>query len=184
MHILTAKFLFEKYYHISDMSSPRTNMVSHSPTPKEIFYILHFHYNIRAMGKRKLPNIVQLALFTAAALSIVIGAGKLPIQDTLGLRLMSVSIIFYAGFVLGRATENWILMKKNRDTVLKEGIYTEHSHPIYLGTFMLFAGLALLFRSTWGLVFATLWGLFLTHQSIKEGREVKKLEKKSKTTDR
>ena len=137
-----------------------------------------------AMGKKRLPNIVQLVLLTTAALSIVVGAGKLPVADTLGLRLMSVAITFYSGFLLGRATENWILMKKHRDTILKEGIYAEQSHPIYLGTFMLFAGLALLFRSTWGLVFATLWGLFLTYQSIKEGREVRKLEKKSETTNR
>ncbi len=137
-----------------------------------------------AMGKKRLPNIVQLVLLTTAALSIAVGAGKLPVADTLGLRLMSVAITFYSGFLLGRATENWILMKKHRDTILKEGIYAEQSHPIYLGTFMLFAGLALLFRSTWGLVFATLWGLFLTYQSIKEGREVRKLEKKSETTNR
>ncbi|GEM_PF-1873014 len=137
------------------------------------------------MGKgKRLPNLVQLALLTVAAISIAIGAGKLPIKDTLGLRLFSVSVIFYGGFILGRATENWILMKKTEKTILTEGIYTIHSHPIYLGTFMLFAGLALLFRSTWGLVFATLWGLFLTHQSIKEEREVRKLEKQSKTTYR
>ncbi len=136
------------------------------------------------MVKLKSPNIVQLAILITASLSIIIGAGHLPVADTLGLKIMSISIVFYAGFILGRATENWLLMKKTPYTVLKEGIYKEHSHPIYLGTFMLFAGLSLMFRSTWGLVFSTLWGLFLTYQSIKEKREVKELEKKSKASDR
>ena len=134
--------------------------------------------------KIKIPNIIQLGIFIVASASIIWGAGKLPIKDTLGLRLMSMAIIFYAGFVLGRATENWILMKKDRNTVLKDGIYAEQSHPIYLGTFMLFTGIALMFRSTWGIVFATLWGLFLTYQSLKEGREVKNIERKTKTTHR
>jgi len=136
------------------------------------------------MNKQKLPNIIQLAVITTAAISIAVGAGKLPVENTLGLELLSTSIIFYAGFILGRAIENWKLMKKQPSTILKEGVYAEHSHPIYLGTFMLFAGLSLLFRSTWGLVFSTLWGLFLTYQSVKEGREVKYLEKKSQTTHR
>lgn len=134
--------------------------------------------------KIKTPNIIQLGIFIVASASIMWGAGKLPVKDTLGLRLMSMALIFYSGFVLGRATENWILMKKNNNTVLKEGIYAEQSHPIYLGTFMLFTGLALMFRSTWGIVFATLWGLFLTYQSVKEEREVKNIERKSQTTDR
>ena len=134
--------------------------------------------------KIKTPNIIQLGIFIVASVSIIWGAGKLPVKDTLGLRLMSMAIIFYAGFVLGRATENWILMKKDRNTVLKDGIYAEQSHPIYLGTFMLFTGIALMFRSTWGIVFATLWGLFLTYQSLKEEREVKNIERKSKTTHR
>ena len=134
--------------------------------------------------KIKTPNIIQLGIFIVASVSIIWGAGKLPIKDTLGLRLMSMAIIFYSGFILGRATENWILSKKSSSTVLKDGIYAEQSHPIYLGTFMLFAGLALMFRSTWGIVFATLWGLFLTYQSLKEGREVKNIERKSQTTNR
>jgi len=61
----------------------------------------------------------------------------------------------------------------HKEYPLKSGIYAEHPHPIYLGTFLLFAGVSMLLRSSYGLIFATLMGVWLVGQSVKEGREIK-----------
>ncbi len=123
--------------------------------------------------KIKLPNWIQILLLLAAAVSIWLGMNQLPISnDNASWNILSVAVIFYSGFILGRAVENWKLME-GREYPLRSGIYAEHPHPIYLGTFLLFAGISMMLRSSYGLIFSTLMGVWLVSQSIKEGRELK-----------
>ena len=127
------------------------------------------------MGKIKPPNLMQLTLISVAVLSIWFGMNQLPVPDSVGWYIFSSAVIFYSGFVLGRALENWQLMS-DKEYPLKSGIYSEHSHPIYLGTFLLFSGVSLLLKSSYGIIFSTLMGIWLIRQSIKEGREINRVK--------
>lgn len=132
------------------------------------------------LKKITLPNWIQILLLLAAVVSIWLGMGQLPISgDNASWNILSTAVIFYSGFILGRAVENWKLME-GREYPLKSGIYAEHPHPIYLGTFLLFAGVSMMLRSSYGLIFSTLMGVWLVRQSINEGRELKNAQ----TTDR
>lgn len=117
---------------------------------------------LTTMSRLLLPLCPQPRLPISTPSAFIVG---LPIF------LAGISLILLALFQLGLPTASSLPRKERR--LIKEGVYAQLRHPIYLGEFLWCLGWAMMFKALWAILVTPLWLLMLIAITLLEEKLMK-----------